>query len=41
MKKEVITIIGETAVTVIAEIWKDRNDKKGGGSNGSSKKSGR
>lgn len=39
MKKEVINIIGETAVTVIAEIWKDKNEKKRGGS--SKKKGGR
>ena len=30
MKKDTIVVIGEALVSVVAEIWKDRNEKKEG-----------
>ena len=33
MKKDTIVVIGEALVSVVAEIWKDRNEKKEGESN--------
>ena len=30
MKKDTILVIGEAVVSVVAEIWKDRNEKKEG-----------
>ena len=30
MKKDTILVIGEALVSVVAEIWKDRNEKKEG-----------
>ena len=33
MKRDTIVVIGEALVSVVAEIWKDRNEKKEGESN--------
>lgn len=30
MKRDTIVVIGEALVSVVAEIWKDRNEKKEG-----------
>ena len=30
MKRDTIAVIGEALVSVVAEIWKDRNEKKEG-----------